>query len=64
MLPSAEQDCQPLCLFPMASSSATEKGHILMTAATVLCGEIRDMHTGKTRLETGGFQVSSYYFRF
>lgn len=51
MLPNAKQECQPLCLFPVASRSATNKGHILMLAATLLCGELRAMHTGKNRLE-------------
>lgn len=57
MLPNAEQECQPLCLFPVASRSATNKGDIPMMAAAVLCGELRAMHTGKHRLEMGEFQV-------
>lgn len=59
MLPNAKQECKPLCLFPVAGRNATNKGHILMMAAAVLCGELKTMRTGKNRMETGGFQVSS-----
>lgn len=34
----------------VASRSATNKGHILMMAATVVCGDLRDERRGKTRL--------------
>lgn len=42
------QECQQLCL--SGKQKATIKGHTLMMAATVLCGDFRDMQRDKTRL--------------